>query len=67
MPSELKPDPPAGMGKIITVQPGDAEWISTMLVGAAERWERVRFAIDDGGVKIAVGRGAWTPAIGQQL
>jgi hypothetical protein len=55
------------MGKIITVQPGDAEWISTMLVGAAERWERVRFAIDDGGVKIAVGRGAWTPAIGQQL
>lgn len=67
MSSELKPEPRQGMGEIITVQPGDAEWISTMLVGAAERWERVRFAIDDGGVKIAVGAGTWTPAIGQQL
>lgn len=59
--------PPAtSMGQIITVQPGDAEWISTMLVGAASRWERVRFAIDEGGVKIAVGRGTWTPAIGKE-
>jgi len=38
-----------------------------MFVGAAERREPVRVAIDDGGVKFAVGRGAWTAAIGRQL
>lgn len=51
---------------VITVAPDDAEWLAGMFARAAARLETVRVAIDEGGVKVAVGRGTWTPAIGEQ-
>ena len=56
-----------GFDNVITIPSGECDWIAGMFVGAAERRDSVRVAIDDGGVKFSVGRGAWTPPIGKQL
>jgi hypothetical protein len=61
----LAAPPPTGFDNVITIGPSDAEWLATMFVGAAGRGDAVRVAIDEGGVKFAVGHhGSWTPAIG---
>jgi hypothetical protein len=39
--------------------------IAIDLITAADELQTVRFAIDDGGLKYAVGRWTWTPPIGQ--
>ena len=35
------------------------------LIAAADKSQPVRFAIDDGGLKLSIGRGTWTPPLGQ--
>jgi hypothetical protein len=55
---------PTGFDHVITIGPSDADWLASLFVGAADRGDAVRVAIDEGGVKFAVGRGTWTPAIG---
>ena len=60
-------DPRNGFDTVIGIPSGECDWLAGMFVGAAERRETVRVVIDDGGVKFAVGRGAWTPPIGKQL
>jgi hypothetical protein len=49
---------------VITLEPADAEMIGELLTDAATDGSPVRVAIDDGGVKLSVARGTWTPAIG---
>jgi len=58
--------PRTGFDNVITIPSGECDWLSGMFVGAAERRDPVRVAIDDGGVKFKVGNGTWTPAIGKQ-
>jgi hypothetical protein len=54
------------MEPIITIDDSDTlERIGTALIRAGGDLEPVRFAIDDGGLKFAVGRWTWSPPLGQ--
>lgn len=53
-----------GMGTVITVEPEDSDWLAGVFAGAASMRDPVRVAIDDGGVKVSVGRHTWSPPIG---
>jgi hypothetical protein len=52
---------------IIHLSPADAGLLAAHLAEAQSGQELTRLAIDDGGVKLAVGRWSWTPPIGRQV
>jgi hypothetical protein len=52
---------------IIHLSPADAGLLAGVLAEASADMELTRLAIDDGGVKLGVGRYTWTPPIGRQV
>jgi len=50
---------------VVTLTPRQAIDIAEILLEAGNEHDHVRVAIDDGGVKLAVGRGVWSLPIGR--
>jgi hypothetical protein len=51
--------------EVVHLDREQAAVIGGMLDRAAMQYEHVRVAIDEGGVKLAIGRQSWTPPIGR--
>jgi hypothetical protein len=51
--------------EVIHLDREQAAVIGAMLDRAAMAYEHVRVAIDDGGLKLAIGRESWTPPLGR--
>ena len=50
--------------EVVHLDHDQAAVIGAMLDRAATEYQPVRVAIDDGGVKLAIGHQSWTPPIG---
>lgn len=50
---------------VVSLSPSEATELAELLEEAGAELEHVRVAIDDGGVKLSVGRGVWSLAIGR--